>query len=55
MAKIIGHIPVRELRQRTRRTSKPITVSVGAAFRDALSKRNPEPQGKEVVSESAEP
>ena len=55
MAKIIGHIPVKELRQRTRRPSKPLTVSFGDVLRKAKQKHNPLPQGKEVASECTEP
>ncbi|MFA5986472.1 MAG: hypothetical protein WC819_03955 [Parcubacteria group bacterium] len=52
MAKIVGFIPAKELRQRTCRPSKPLTVSLGSAIRAAARKNNvPVPQGKNVADE----
>jgi hypothetical protein len=56
MAKVIGFIPAKVLRERTAHKRKPLKVSVGDAFRAAYAKKqNPAPQGKNVAGECAEP
>jgi len=39
MAKIVGRIPVKELRRRMRRPEKPLKVSVGSVLKKALAKK----------------
>jgi hypothetical protein len=56
MAKVVGFIPAKVLRERTARKVKPLKVSVGDAFRAAYAKKqSPVPQGKNVAGECAEP